>query len=118
MSNPEQPPSFETIRTSNGAEYELNRDNTGVFQYLGHLAVYDHIYITPEQAPHPLYLWRYEPASGREVDYFHFIKPKAVENHCEILLNLQVVADVDVDTYIEHAKEAMGDTVPDWETDE
>ena len=113
MNNPEQLPSFEKIRTKAGAEHELTRDNTAVFQYLGSLAVYDHIYVTPENV-RPIYLWRYEPESGKEADFFHFIKPKAIENDCQTLLNLQKVSDKDVEKYVEHAKRGLTDEAPNW----
>lgn len=110
------PEPFEKIRAIDGTDYELTRDNTRIYQHLGRLAVYDHIYITPEEM-RPMYLWRYYPQNGKETQLFNFIKPKAIEDRCETFLNIKEVAESDIDAYIKHAVDDMGNCLPDWGSD-
>lgn len=118
LENAPDPVPFEVIATSTGGEYELTRENTSIFQYLGKLAIYDHIFITPEEINHPLYIWRFEPTTGDETQNFIQVKEKAVEHDSQVLLNLKEISEQDIEVYILHAKTGMGNTLPDWNQDE
>lgn len=118
LENAPDPVPFETVVTSTGAEHELTRENTTIFQYLGKLAIYDHIFITPENSLRPLYIWRFRPADGQPEEAYEDVKKKAQEHKCQNLENLSEIGDNDIEVYVLHAKDGMGDTVPDWEVDE
>ena len=100
----ENPPSFDRIRV-NDIEYELNRDNTSLYTYIGRAALYDHIYI---ETPNGAYQWRYDPLKGTESEQYNYLKQKVIENECPLHLNLKHQDDYDVEIYMQHAE-------PDWD---
>lgn len=96
---------FETVRVA-GQEVELTRENTRLFTHLGRAAMFDHVFIETNVGA---YQWRYDPQSGEDLEQYHHLKEKVIENQCPLHLNLQEPYDIDVKVYMQHAK-------VDWDT--
>jgi len=84
---------------------EANTENTSVWLHVGHLAVYDHIYITVDEA-RVAYVWNDE-------SHYQALLKAAIAAKAEIHANMREAAERDVDAYMRHHTEDLGDTVPD-----
>jgi hypothetical protein len=87
----EKEPSI-TVESPRG-EFEATRDNTTLFRFMGHLAMYDHIYFTHEAGTkHPSYLFNQNQGYTILADFM-------MDNDYPAHINLREVADCDVDAF-------------------
>ncbi len=101
--------------TMNGAEFIATRDNTTLFQFFGHLAIYDHVFIQTgfdESTPTGAYLFRNQ-------DVWHDIVDFIVTNEYPQHVCMPEVAQCDRDAF---DRTMFGDVrhmpsfPPEWET--
>lgn len=102
----EQIEGFGVINT-NGERHEMTRDNTSLFNHLGRLALYDHLFVIfPDETG--VYIWSTNPS-------YEQLAALAVEHECIMHLNLQAVAEIDERNYLKHHTGDLKefDTIPD-----
>lgn len=104
----------EPILTLQGAdeEYELRRDNTTLYTFLGKAALYDHVFIvTDPEEPTGFYMWNDHPAYPGVADFMF-------TNDYPMHLNMPEVSECDLQGYdrkIERMCADIGDSVPaEW----
>lgn len=81
--------------TMNGERFLATRENTTLFQFFGHLAVYDHVFIQTsfeDSTPKGAYLFRNQEVWGDLVDFI-------VTNEYPQHVCLREVAQCDVDAF-------------------
>lgn len=87
---------------------EATTENTSVWHHLGHLAMFDHVYISIDEC-HAAYVWRDEP-------HYPDLLKSAVAAKAEIHKNLREVSEQDMDAFLRHHTEDLGNTIPEgWE---
>lgn len=113
MKTPENEPGLQI--TMNGQEFVATRDNTTLFQFFGHLAVYDHVFIQTgmeDSTPTGAYLFRNQEVWHDLVDFI-------VTNEYPQHVCLREVAQCDVDAFDRtmYTDVRQQDTFPqDWIT--
>lgn len=101
---------FFRIGTGDGEMHEVNQDNATVYNHLGRLAIFDHVFVTLSENS-GVYVWKHNPA-------YEALAARAVENACILHLNLQEVSEVDMKAYMRHVTADLesSDTIPEnWE---
>lgn len=79
----------------NGESYIAHRENTYLFTFFGRLAMYDHVYLVPEQREDVIvggYIWNDHKTYQALVDFIRTY-------HFPQRLNSNEVADCDIDAY-------------------
>lgn len=84
---------------------ELTRENTTLFMHLGHLSVYDHLFIEVDEN-NVAYYWRHLPQFDEMVQ-------AAVEHDVMAHLNIPAVNSNDERVYMKQAMKDLGDYVPE-----
>lgn len=110
----DKPAPFESVKTRDGEEHEVRSDNTSVFTFLGKWAMFNHIYIGVDGEPDGIFIWEKDPMSGRSIDMYDFLMPKAIENGCKAFLDAPEPEAVDFDAYTAYASVDIGDFPPDF----
>ena len=94
MATPENDPRLK-LTLSTGEEFEATRDNTTLFQFFGHLAIYDHVFIETgleDSTPTGMYLFQNQEIWRDLVDYI-------VTNEYPQHVALREVAQCDMDAF-------------------
>lgn len=98
--------------TMNGQEFDCTRDNTSMFTFIGHLAIYDHIFVlTDEETNSGAYLFKENQKAWQDMASF------IIEYQFPMHLNMTEVAQCNIDAF-EHTMFAdvrSANTFPeDW----
>jgi len=91
------------ILNINGEHFEATRDNTSLFRYFGHLAVYNHVFIVrDEESGECTYIFNQHPTYPVFEEYM-------VKHKYETHDNLREVAECDLDAFEDMVKQNLGD---------
>lgn len=94
----------------NGEAIEARRDNTTLYTFLGHMAIYNHVFIvTDEEQPSGFYLFNDHPVYPEMADFL-------ARNDYPMHLNMSEVAECDTNAYDRHIDSLchdIGDTIPE-----
>lgn len=103
--NPENEPYVE-LNLPGGNTFEANRQTARLFQHLGRLAMYDHIYCTNNQVA--FYIFKF-------VDGYEQLAVHMIENNYPIYANQTEVSDTDIAAYDKALQHITGDIdyIPD-----
>lgn len=96
---------FARLNFNNGEILEARQDNTRLYRHVGALALFDHVFVVADD-DRGVYLWSH-------VEGYEQVAILAVENDCELHLNLQSVSKYDREAYERHALADLEDG-PDW----
>lgn len=80
--------------TMNGQEFECSRENTSMFTFIGHLAMYDHIFVLmDEETNSGAYLFKENQKAWQEMAGY------LIEYQFPMHLNMTEVGQCDVDAF-------------------
>lgn len=96
---------FARLNFNDGEILEARQDNTRLYTHIGRYALFDHIFVVAD-SERGAYLWCH-------VEGYNELAVLAVENECELHLNLQEVAKGDREVYERHALADL-ESRPDW----
>lgn len=104
-------PEFAKITFGDGEKVSATRDNTTLYNHFGELALWDHVFITKD-AEEGIggYVWAQQPPDNPA---YIALAPLAVENGCELHLNIKAVPESDVESFNKAATKDLGDYLPD-----
>lgn len=89
--------------------FEMTTENTSLWRHLGHLAIFDHVYVQLNEKE-AIYLWE---SIDQTKEAYNLVAPVVVQKGGEIYLNLRKVASDDVKAYEHAATHDLGDGVPE-----
>lgn len=99
------------LQFTNG-EYELTRDKSELFKYIGHLAVFNHVFVElsrDDESRKGIFL----PEQTIGAESFDKLSRLMLQRGYVAHLNLREVDDYDVDAITKLMSKDMGDTIPD-----
>jgi len=108
--NPDDEP-IASIETPRG-DYELGRENSALFTFMGKLALYDHIYycdVQEQEVNESFYVFSFAKGFKKLAKYM-------MENSFSAHLNMTEVGSGDVEAYLQASLADLrkADHVPDW----
>ena len=88
-------------------EKEVHRGNARLYTHMGHLAIYDHVFVSSDNEL-GFYIFNF-------VEGYHTLAHFMVQNEFPAYLNMTEVSQVDIDAYDRIIQKSIGDidTVPD-----
>lgn len=89
-------------------ERELNRGNARLYTHMGHLAIYDHVFVSGDEELLGFYVFNF-------VGGFDELKDFMLRNEYPSYLNMTEVSQGDIDAYDRVIQASMGDidAIPD-----
>jgi hypothetical protein len=100
---------FAKITFSGGEQVEATRENTTVYNHYGMGELYDHVFVSRD-GEHGGYVWRQIPP---ENPAFVTLAALAVENECEVHINIKKVPESDLKAFGQAALRGIDET-PEW----
>lgn len=103
----------------NGENYEATPHNAILYRFIGHLAIYDHVFITKNEDNEELASGAYAFLKSIEPDGKSQIQQFMVDNGYSCYLNLREISELDINAFDDvYVKPALNDIdrIPDeWQ---
>jgi hypothetical protein len=100
---------FGNLHLPDGEKLEVTTENTILYNHPGRLSLFDHLFIQMGEKK-GLFIWAQIPPDNPN---YVALAPAAVENGCEVRVNLREVAEGDMEMFEEYSLSDI-DEIPDW----
>lgn len=104
-----EPIHFGNLNLPDGEKLKVTTENTILYNHLGRLSLFDHLFIQIEDDK-GLFIWAQIPPDNPN---YLALAPSAVEHGCELRLNIREVAEGDREMFEKHSITDL-DEAPDW----